>query len=540
MTRHKNLLIVSLLFALILVACGLGDEEEVFDEPLAVPTEAPAPTEPPLDTPLPAPTDTPEPVVEEPTSPAQFVIANASGVDICGVLFAESSATDWEGDLLEESLVAGGEMVFRDIAPGSYDLLAYDCGENDVDEQIGVELGVQSLLWSIGVGIEALDTAPVAATGAPIEEESVAEQPSPAGSTSQDDLRFIDFGTFPDGVAELAFTINPGDVSVHISVLTDDPADFVTLTEITGPGGQSLYSLDFESFETNSEMFPVVIEDTGAVGFIMPAAPQFPLAEGDYRVVFQTETSAITKAQGVIKSGDAGATQAIDFNVWLVTTDETLQDDAALAEMENAMRANVNNILNPHNMQLGTIHFIPASAADRAQYAQYVNADELSPLCFAMAAAVGTERSVNIALVDALLDADGNDDGTAGISTGLPGSVFLPESPRSCVAAAWQAYETYPEHAANWFHEGSHFMGLPHTTESDGLSFDIFLDTPECPASQYDSNGDGEVDDFECDVAGGAKNYMFYSGVPEFAPFEMSADQAWTLRRHPWFYPVTP
>ncbi len=387
------------------------------------------------------------------------------------------------------------------------------------------------------MGVGQVETTAVVTESTEAEDETVGA-PAPTGPVSNDDLRRIDFGAFPGGVAELSFTIQPGDVSVHISAITDDPNEFVTLTSIIDPNGQALYALDFETFETASELFTVPVEDTGVVGLFLPPAPQFDLVPGDYRVVFETEAGGIANVVGVIKTGNINLMQAIDFNVLLATADASLTQEAARAEMEAAMRTEVNLILNPHNMQLGKITFISATQAETEQYAQYINADELSPLCFAMANAVGTERSVNIALVDVLLDADGNDDGTAGISTGLPDSIFLPESPRSCVAAAWQIYDTYPEHVANWFHEGSHFMSLTHTTESDGLSFDIFLNTPECPYDQYDTNGDSEVDDFECDIVGGAKNYMSYSGVPEFAPFEMSGDQAWTLRRQPWFYPV--
>jgi hypothetical protein len=46
---------------------------------------------------------------------------------------------------------------------------------------------------------------------------------------------------------------------------------------------------------------------------------------------------------------------------------------------------------------------------------------------------------------------------------------------------------------------------------------------------------DGAIDDFECDIDGGAKNFLFYGGVYLYLPFEMSPDQAKSLRRHPLF-----
>ena len=83
-------------------------------------------------------------------------------------------------------------------------------------------------------------------------------------------------------------------------------------------------------------------------------------------------------------------------------------------------------------------------------------------------------------------------------------------------------------------HEGAHFMGLVHTTEEEGETFDLFTDTPECRASEFDSNGDGLVEDFECDGVADGDNFMFWlEGGPE-----ISAGQAWAMRRHPFFYVV--
>jgi hypothetical protein len=104
---------------------------------------------------------------------------------------------------------------------------------------------------------------------------------------------------------------------------------------------------------------------------------------------------------------------------------------------------------------------------------------------------------------------------------------------------SYEAYgEDFENQAYNILHEGGHFMSLPHTTESDGGLFDIFDDTPECSAEDFDEDGDGFVDDFECDIDGGANNLMFWSGEPDYAPFILSDAQAWVLRRHPLFYIV--
>ncbi|MFK8003722.1 MAG: hypothetical protein AB8H86_29430 [Polyangiales bacterium] len=54
-------------------------------------------------------------------------------------------------------------------------------------------------------------------------------------------------------------------------------------------------------------------------------------------------------------------------------------------------------------------------------------------------------------------------------------------------------------------HELGHFLGLFHTTESDGSVFEPLQDTPACTT---DSNGDGTFEPSECPTAG--ENIMFW------------------------------
>ena len=59
-------------------------------------------------------------------------------------------------------------------------------------------------------------------------------------------------------------------------------------------------------------------------------------------------------------------------------------------------------------------------------------------------------------------------------------------------------------------HEMGHQLGLFHTTEEGGTSFDILSDTPECPSSTQDNDSNGAVTAEECDGFGG-DNLMFWT-----------------------------
>jgi hypothetical protein len=129
------------------------------------------------------------------------------------------------------------------------------------------------------------------------------------------------------------------------------------------------------------------------------------------------------------------------------------------------------------------------------------------------------------------------DAGTLGISPGIPGAVGVPETAGSGVVLSVQGHQddrgrldvrTLGETMA---HEAGHTLGLFHTTEAGGTSFDVLDDTPECDARTRDRDGDGEVSAEECADLDG-KNFMFWvSG--SFRQDRMSAGQADVLDRSP-------
>ncbi len=67
----------------------------------------------------------------------------------------------------------------------------------------------------------------------------------------------------------------------------------------------------------------------------------------------------------------------------------------------------------------------------------------------------------------------------------------------------------------------------------------MLADTPECDADRYDDDGNGIVDQYECERADGS-NYMFWGSEGLTTEFVISEEQAWVLRRHPLFYSVEP
>lgn len=129
--------------------------------------------------------------------------------------------------------------------------------------------------------------------------------------------------------------------------------------------------------------------------------------------------------------------------------------------------------------------------------------------------------------------------GTIGTSAGIPGPIGVPGTAGSGVVVTVDGHRKYngdldPDALGETMaHEAGHQMGLFHTSESSGLSFDILGDTPECDLATYDHNTDGAVGAPECRNVDG-RNFMFWiaSGW-RMEQDAMTPDQAFVLHNTP-------
>jgi hypothetical protein len=335
--------------------------------------------------------------------------------------------------------------------------------------------------------------------------------------------------------------VQPDDISLLFSAQTAFHDDIILVESITAPDGEMLYqSSALSSTDFNSSYFSQPLHSEGELTVYFPPVPEHPLKHGTYEIVLYTARGQpICDAAATIRSGQVQNTQAIDLNLWVLSEALEANQPEQRDQLQTDIRNAIDNILKQQGMQLGMIDFFESSTEEKARFSRS-DENALSAICQSMALHTGNTRAWNMALVDeySMFIADDEEAESVFGMAPLPGIAFAPGSLNSCGVIAWEAHAgDYNELGATIVHEGSHFLGLPHTTESSGTVFDLFSDTPNCPAEIYDVDASGEVENSECTEAG-SDNYMFWQSSGLVKDFIISPQQAWVIRRHPLFYPL--
>ena len=369
-----------------------------------------------------------------------------------------------------------------------------------------------------------------------------------------------------DGYVDLEIQRN--DVSVTVQLIAQDPDSYVLIQAVRAPDGTLVYintgdADDDDDGVVSSEMSDSVYGNYGDTAFYLPLTPRHPLAVGTYRVFIDLgENAPLQRATVLFKTAPTNidqSSQTLDLNVWLAHGDAAMTDRAFTTHIDQRFREVFDGVLQPHRLSVGEVEVYVADVEERAAYAVIDEHDDeqIANACRAMMSRVDGLRALNVVYVETLVSEEG---GSAGFSP-VPGTILEREATNACVFVGDTAFVVAPEegfeqfmvdelHAATVLHEGGHFMSLEHPSEITGDNFDHIDDTPECDVATYDGRNDkwtgepgvrdGDVTDYECGFDGGADNILFYSGVIEFAPFTLSPDQAWVLRRHPLFVTVQP
>ena len=291
------------------------------------------------------------------------------------------------------------------------------------------------------------------------------------------------------------------DVANTYSTLT--PAQNLAFFAPTGAGGSTLSIPNTSPLITELDGRPL---PTGTWSFVvndyarecsLPALAK-DCSDGDLNgryditVVFRTGTAA---------------TAGIDFNVYLVS-DKLPTSDAAITDPNvQRMIQGVELLYGSVGVCLGTVTFYDTPDWAKAKYAGSINPYEggaCAPLT-QMFTLSSSKLGINFFLVDEFVDKTGAPTLIVGIDGTIPGPPGIGGTTSSGAAVttvdlgqttgcgdtfnpAGNSTKKLPACGADFTayimaHEGGHWLGLFHTSESAGNSFDPLNDTPSCECS---------------------------------------------------------
>lgn len=357
------------------------------------------------------------------------------------------------------------------------------------------------------------------------------------GASAEPTVTLVDKVTLAPGQATGPYTVNVPSCSGSLTILADggDAGD-MDISNITDPSGLRMIIEDpgYYPIGLNMAQGP----GQSAVSFTLPHGGDYEFKAGTWTFNVTHYDSPDKKPREVsiytMVKDAPGAT--INLNVWIVAiADYQGEGDPNLAVMLDEFRrvmtlagfkvASV-NIIRLEGDQANRLTYLDTSG-DNNKNDQSDDLDEL----FRLSSRAGNDYP-NIFLVNYI-----GGGGILGIAGGIPGPQIIQGTAHSGVAINMiggfgaLTHDFLLMQGSTMAHELGHLLGLFHTTESEGKSFDPIADTPSCPAKEYDKNGDGLVSAEECVSVDGA-NLMFWASA-SFRQENLTPTQRKTISLNP-------
>jgi hypothetical protein len=298
------------------------------------------------------------------------------------------------------------------------------------------------------------------------------------------------------------------------------------VVRVTTPNGQVV----FDAFDPAKTAFrrPTPVFAGSPLTMVYPNAPRVNLVAGTYQVVIgatattDLDVTVLFKKQAGVLSGGK-----LPIALWFTKQRHLDAQTARTDQRFQAALTALTGIYAAVGIELGPFSYFDVTGPAGESLAVIEAQEQLGDL-FANADA-SREQALNFFFIDQFNLEGGS--GIIGISGGIPGPPGLPGLPHGGVAVALGLLiQNSNVLAETMAHEGGHYLGLYHTTERTGLTFDPLLDTPECPASA-NTNGDMTVDNTECAGQDG-DNLMFWSTMGQ-RQRKLTNDQRFVLLRNP-------
>jgi hypothetical protein len=351
------------------------------------------------------------------------------------------------------------------------------------------------------------------------------------------------------------------------------------LKDLTSPAGDSTGNAIYDMFRETSGAFTAPNASAGidrvrVQGALPGGAWSFlsnDLARGCPSAMLgctSGSSSGRYHHHAVTKAGPLTSTGALDVEVYLLvdpTGTSSMVATAALAAASPLMQRWVQSLasfLGGAGLCVGNVTFHDLPDWVHARYpngaVDVTNEGPCDPLSQLFTTAIVPKRAVHLFLADELVD---NATSTGGVTVGVDGSIPGPSGFQGTVygGAVVGLFGELGRGPCNGplaigacgtdliafvaAHETGHWLGLYHTTEATGDSFDPLSDTAKCPCSscappskQSQCNaGSYFVSTVDCTRSadcGGGENLMFWS-VGQKSTGALSRDQGQVVRLNP-------
>ena len=292
-----------------------------------------------------------------------------------------------------------------------------------------------------------------------------------------------------DGYLTGSFDVPSNGISFMLATFMDNNS-VVKFFSLTDPDGINILS-------SSSSLYNFSSGRVGGYGFasvLVPHMTSFSAKAGTW--TFKNYLSDRVKLS--LRTGSTPSAATISVQPYITGTTWSASDIASALSV-------MSNIYNNNGITLTLNDTITISDSQYDSVSSSFTNSTTSDLV-----SQGSENTVNLFFIE---DQPSSESALYGVSAGLPGTIGI--------ASSWNGVISYlSAHATGYTlnsqllgetaaHEMGHWLGLFHTTESNGTSFDPLSDTAQCSIN-LDGNGDEKVSPEECDGYG-ADNLMFWT-----------------------------
>ncbi|MBI4666242.1 MAG: hypothetical protein HY751_07530 [Nitrospinae bacterium] len=350
-------------------------------------------------------------------------------------------------------------------------------------------------------------------------------------------LSLVETVSMASGATSGIYTVDAPSGEGSLTIIADggDTAD-MDISNLTDPSGFRMVSEDPNAFPIGVNLAQGYGQS--AVAFTVPHSGDYSFTPGQwqFQITHYASPDGAPRDVSIYTIVKNGPGTVINVNVWLVAmSDYAGSSDPNLTVMLDEFK----RILAGAGFTVGDVQIkeLTGSQAERLTLMDMTTdannndwPDDMDEL-FRLSSQAGNDY-MNLFLVRHM-----SGGGILGMAGGIPGPQLIQGTAHSGVAVNMMGGLTRMTEAhlllqgATMAHELGHFLGLFHPTESDGAQFDPISDTPECPASQYDSDHDGQVTAEECQQAGG-DNLMFWAAA-SFTQEQVSGMQRKVISLNP-------